>query len=44
MAGLLPRGRAVTFPDAGHAAFLEEHGRFNAEVRRFAARVLADAA
>jgi pimeloyl-ACP methyl ester carboxylesterase len=44
MAGLLPRGRSVTFPDAGHAAFLEEHERFNAEVRRFAARLLVDAA
>ncbi len=44
MADLLPRGRAVTFADAGHATFLEEHERFNAEVRRFAARRLADAA
>jgi pimeloyl-ACP methyl ester carboxylesterase len=44
LADLLPRGRAVTFPDAGHAAFLEEHERFNAEVRRFAARRLAEAA
>jgi len=40
----LPRGRAITFPDAGHAVFLEEHERFNAEVRRFAARRLAEAA
>lgn len=44
LADRLPRGRAVTFPDAGHAVFLEEHERFNAEVRRFAARRLAEAA
>jgi pimeloyl-ACP methyl ester carboxylesterase len=37
---LLPRSRTVTFPDAGHAAFLEEHERFNAQVRRFAGRRL----
>lgn len=41
---LLPHGRAVTFPEAGHAAFLEQHERFNAEVGRFAARRLAEAA
>jgi pimeloyl-ACP methyl ester carboxylesterase len=44
LADRLPRGRAVTFPDAGHAVFLEEHERLNAEVRRFAARRLAEAA
>lgn len=40
LAERLPRGRAVVFPDVGHAAFLEEHERFNAEVRRFADRRL----
>jgi pimeloyl-ACP methyl ester carboxylesterase len=40
MARLLPRGRAVELPEAGHAPILEQHGRFNAEVRRFAGRVL----
>jgi pimeloyl-ACP methyl ester carboxylesterase len=44
LAQRLPRGRAITFPDAGHAAFLEEHERFNAEVRRFAARRLGERA
>lgn len=36
----LPRARAVTFPDAGHAVFLEDHAGFNGEVRRFAHRRL----
>lgn len=40
LAERLPRGRGVVFPDAGHAAFLEDHRRFNAEVRRFAERRL----
>jgi pimeloyl-ACP methyl ester carboxylesterase len=40
LAESLPRGRAVVFPDAGHAAFLERPNRFNRELRRFAARRL----
>jgi pimeloyl-ACP methyl ester carboxylesterase len=40
LAAGLPRGRSVVFPDAGHAAFLEEHERFNAQLRRFADRRL----
>ena len=36
MAERLPRGKLVTFPDAGHASFLEAHERFDAEVARFA--------
>jgi pimeloyl-ACP methyl ester carboxylesterase len=40
LAGGLRRAREVTFPDAGHAAFLEDHDRFNAEVRRFTRRRL----
>ena len=40
MAAGLPRARSVVFSDAGHAAFLEEHERFNAQVRRFADRRL----
>lgn len=40
LANRLPKGRMVELPDAGHAAFLEEHERFNAEVRRFADRRL----
>ena len=36
----LPRGRALVFPDAGHAAFLERPNRFNRELRRFAQRHL----
>jgi pimeloyl-ACP methyl ester carboxylesterase len=40
LAAGLPRARSVVFPDAGHAAFLEEHERFNAQVRRFADRRL----
>ena len=43
MAELLPSGRAVAFPEAGHAVFLEDHEGFNAELRRFAARPLVDA-
>jgi pimeloyl-ACP methyl ester carboxylesterase len=41
MAGLLPKGTRVEFPRAGHAAFLEEHERFNEEIRRFTNRRLA---
>jgi pimeloyl-ACP methyl ester carboxylesterase len=41
MAELLPRGRLLEFPSAGHATFLEDHARFNAELRRFAMRHLA---
>jgi pimeloyl-ACP methyl ester carboxylesterase len=44
MARALRRGRAVAFPGAGHAVFLEDHERFTAELRRFAARRLADGA
>jgi pimeloyl-ACP methyl ester carboxylesterase len=40
LARLLPRGRAVEFPEAGHVPILEEHQRFNAELMRFAARRL----
>ncbi|HEX2029803.1 MAG TPA: alpha/beta hydrolase [Actinomycetota bacterium] len=40
LAERLPRGRALVFPDAGHAAFLERPRRFNAEVRRFIDRRL----
>jgi pimeloyl-ACP methyl ester carboxylesterase len=40
LARRLRRGRLLVFPDAGHASFLEEHERFNAEVRRFARRHL----
>jgi pimeloyl-ACP methyl ester carboxylesterase len=40
MARLLPRARAIEFPDAGHAPILEQHRRFNTELRRFAGRVL----
>jgi pimeloyl-ACP methyl ester carboxylesterase len=40
LATRLPRARSVVFPDAGHAAFLEEHERFNVQVRRFADRRL----
>jgi pimeloyl-ACP methyl ester carboxylesterase len=36
----LPRGRAVVFPDAGHAVFLERPNRFNRELRRFVERRL----
>jgi pimeloyl-ACP methyl ester carboxylesterase len=36
----LPQARTVLYPDSGHVAFLEEHERFNAEVRRFASRRL----
>ena len=43
LAERLPRGRAVVFPDAGHAAFLERPQRFNAEVRRFVERHLPPA-
>jgi pimeloyl-ACP methyl ester carboxylesterase len=38
LAELLPRGRVVVLPDAGHAAFLERPNRFNRELRRFADR------
>jgi pimeloyl-ACP methyl ester carboxylesterase len=40
LAALLPRGRTVVLPDAGHAVFLERPRRFNAELRRFAQRRL----
>ena len=40
LARLLPRGRAVELPEVGHATMLEEHQRFNAELRRFAGRRL----
>jgi pimeloyl-ACP methyl ester carboxylesterase len=36
----LPRGRAVELPDSGHVPMIEEHNRFNAELRRFLARRL----
>lgn len=43
MAEKLPGGRLVEFADAGHAAFMEEHEGFNAELRRFAnQRLLPD--
>ena len=40
MARKLPKAEVLRFPEAGHAAFLEEHERFNAEIRRFAERRL----
>jgi pimeloyl-ACP methyl ester carboxylesterase len=40
LASRLPHGRQVVFPEAGHAAFLEEHERFNDQIRRFADRRL----
>ncbi len=40
LAERLPRGRALVFPDAGHAVFMERPKRFNAEVRRFVERRL----
>ena len=40
LAQRLPRGTAVSLPDAGHAAFLERPNRFNEELRRFAGRRL----
>ena len=40
MATKLRRGRLVELPAAGHVSFLEEHDRFNAELRRFASRRL----
>lgn len=40
LAERLPRARTLRFPEAGHAVFLEEHERFNGEVRRFARRRL----
>jgi pimeloyl-ACP methyl ester carboxylesterase len=43
LAELLPQGRLIEFPEAGHAAFLEDHDRFNAELGRFASRRLAPA-
>lgn len=42
LAERLPRGRALAFPDAGHAAFMERPKRFNAAVRRFAEARLRD--
>jgi pimeloyl-ACP methyl ester carboxylesterase len=43
MAKLLPNGRLAELPDAGHAAFLEDHERFNEEIRRFANKRLGQA-
>jgi pimeloyl-ACP methyl ester carboxylesterase len=40
LASRLRRGRSVVLADAGHAAFLEEHERFNAQIKRFADRRL----
>lgn len=40
MARLLARARTMELPEAGHASILEQHRRFNAELRRFAGRVL----
>jgi pimeloyl-ACP methyl ester carboxylesterase len=40
MAELLPKSGLVEFAGAGHAAFLEDHDRFNAELRRFVTRRL----
>jgi pimeloyl-ACP methyl ester carboxylesterase len=40
LAERLPRARTLRFPDAGHVVFLEEHERFNGEIRRFARRRL----
>jgi pimeloyl-ACP methyl ester carboxylesterase len=40
LAQRLPRGTALSIPDAGHAAFLERPNRFNEELRRFAGRRL----
>ena len=42
MAELLPRANLVEFPSAGHATFLEEHARFNAELQRFSRRHLGE--
>jgi pimeloyl-ACP methyl ester carboxylesterase len=38
MARILPKGRALELPEAGHAPILEQHTRFNAELRRFVGR------
>jgi pimeloyl-ACP methyl ester carboxylesterase len=40
MAELLPNAKLVEFTGAGHAVFLEDHERFNAELRRFVTRRL----
>jgi pimeloyl-ACP methyl ester carboxylesterase len=40
LARRLPQGRAVELPEAGHASILEEHERFNAQLRRFLSRRL----
>jgi pimeloyl-ACP methyl ester carboxylesterase len=40
LAQRLHKARAVRFPEAGHALFLEEHRRFNDEVGRFVRRRL----
>ncbi len=37
LATMLRRGRAIAFPDAGHAVFLEHHGEVSNAVARFAA-------
>lgn len=41
MAKRLPKGSLMEFAGAGHAAFLEDHERFNVELRRFVVRRLA---
>lgn len=40
MARLLPRARAIELREAGHAPILEQHRRFNGELRRFVERRL----
>jgi pimeloyl-ACP methyl ester carboxylesterase len=40
LAERLPRGKAITLPDAGHALFLERPNRTNDELRRFVERRL----
>jgi pimeloyl-ACP methyl ester carboxylesterase len=38
MAGILPKGRALELAEAGHVPILEQHRRFNWELRRFVGR------
>jgi pimeloyl-ACP methyl ester carboxylesterase len=38
MARILPKGRALELPEAGHAPILEQHTLLNAELRRFVGR------
>lgn len=40
MAARLPRGSLLELGGSGHASFLEDHERFNAELRRFAGKHL----